>query len=64
MQKINGIKGRQLIFSAGGCDGIWVLRLWRVPVIPFFCLRNASTLQEGGALQNSSMTFSVFGAKR
>ena len=36
MQKTNGIKGRQLIFSAGGCDGIWVLRLWRMLLIPFF----------------------------
>lgn len=24
-QKTNGKKGRQLIFSAGGCDGMWVL---------------------------------------
>ena len=39
MQKTNGIKGRQLIFSAGGCDGIWVLRVWRVPLIPFFSVK-------------------------
>lgn len=36
MRKTNGIKARQLIFSAGGCNGIWVLRLWRAPLIPFF----------------------------
>lgn len=35
MQKTNGIKGRQLIFSAGGCDGMWVLKVWRAPLIPF-----------------------------
>lgn len=27
-QKTNGTKGRPLIFSAGGCDGIRGLRLW------------------------------------
>ena len=36
MQKTNGVNGRQLIFSAGGCEGIWVLRLWRALLIPFF----------------------------
>lgn len=39
MQKTNGIKGRQLISSAGGCDGIWVLRLWHAPLIPFFSVK-------------------------
>lgn len=62
MKKTNGMKARQLIFSAGGCDGIWVLRLWRVPLIPFSSVKYLYSSRRW--CPSKSPAFSVFRAKR
>lgn len=62
MKKTNGMKARQLIFSAGGCDGIWVLRLWRVPLIPFSSVKYLYSSRRW--CPSKSPAFSVFRATR